>query len=92
MLLCIQPIFKIRDGGACSLHLFRLYPFLQKLFADGGYQGRSFKGFSAINGSCWFVFGENHRIIRSMTHELSNPSFHPAGEQPPVEAKARRKA
>src|ERR1019366_9275632 len=35
----------------------------------------------------WFVFGENHRIIRSMTHELSNPSFHPAGEQPPVEGK-----
>jgi len=22
-----------------------------------------------------------------MTHELSNPSFHPAGEQPPVEGK-----
>ena len=40
-----------------------------------------------INAVGWYVFGENHRIIRSMTHELSNPSFHPAGEQPPVEGK-----
>jgi len=40
-----------------------------------------------INGSWLVCIGENHRIIRSMTHELSNPSFHPAGEQPPVEGK-----
>jgi len=43
MLLCIQPIFKIVTARACSLHFVRFVSFLQKLFADGGYQGRSFK-------------------------------------------------
>jgi hypothetical protein len=32
-----------------------------------------------------FEFDENHRIIRGMLQDLSAPSFHPTGEQPPVE-------
>ena len=33
-----------RDGGLLVLaSLFGLYPFLQKLFADGGYQGEQFR-------------------------------------------------
>ena len=33
-----------RDGGILLLAtLFGMYPFLKKLFADGGYQGRTFK-------------------------------------------------
>jgi hypothetical protein len=33
-----------RDGGGLVLStLFGLYPFLEKLFADGGYQGPKFK-------------------------------------------------
>ena len=33
-----------RDGGALVLStLFGLYPFLRKLFADGGYQGPKFR-------------------------------------------------
>jgi hypothetical protein len=39
---------------------------------------------TAVGG---FGFGANRRIIRGMTHDLSAPSFHPAGEQPPVEDK-----
>jgi hypothetical protein len=36
---CIRRIFN-RDGGVLVLStLFGMYPFLQKLFADGGYQG-----------------------------------------------------
>ena len=37
-----------RDGGVLVLStLFGLYPFLQKLFADGGYQGPVFQKASA---------------------------------------------
>ena len=33
-----------RDGGVLVLAtLFGLYPFLRKIFADGGYQGRQFR-------------------------------------------------
>ena len=33
-----------RDGGVLVLKtLFGLHPFLKKLFADGGYQGRNFR-------------------------------------------------
>ncbi len=33
-----------RDGGALVLAtLFGLFPFLRKLFADGGYQGKEFQ-------------------------------------------------
>ena len=33
-----------RDGGALLMAtLFGLYPFLLKLYADGGYQGRDFR-------------------------------------------------
>ncbi|HUZ90508.1 MAG TPA: hypothetical protein VMU78_01195, partial [Methylocella sp.] len=35
----------------------------------------------------WFGFWANRHIIRGMTHDLSHPSLHPAGEQPPVEGK-----
>jgi hypothetical protein len=32
-----------RDGGALAMAtLFGMFPFLLKLYADGGYQGRSF--------------------------------------------------
>ena len=30
-----------RDGGIAACTLFGMYPFLKKLFADGGYQGRN---------------------------------------------------
>jgi len=41
---CASSHIQDRDGGVLVLStLFVLYPFLQKLFADGGYQGRSFK-------------------------------------------------
>ena len=34
-----------RDGGVLLMTtLFGLYPFLLKLYADGGYQGASFQG------------------------------------------------
>ena len=41
MLLCIRPeAFKIGNGGILVMAtLFGMYPFLQKLFADAGYQG-----------------------------------------------------
>jgi transposase len=33
-----------RDGGVRLMSgLFRLYPFLRKLFADGGYSGKTFR-------------------------------------------------
>ena len=32
-----------RDGGVLLSTLFGLFPFLKKLFADGGYQGPQFK-------------------------------------------------
>lgn len=36
-----------RDGGVLVLAtLFGLYPFLRKIFADGGYQGRQFRELS----------------------------------------------
>ena len=44
----IQPIFKIVTAACFVLStLFGLYPFLQKLFADGGYQGPVFQKASA---------------------------------------------
>ena len=37
-----------RDGGALVLAtLFGLFPFLRKLFADGGYQGKKFRAAQA---------------------------------------------
>jgi hypothetical protein len=48
MLWCIPPTFKIGIGGVFVLSTsFGLYPFLQKLFADGGYQGPVFQKASA---------------------------------------------
>ena len=36
---CIRPGIQDRGGGMLALStLFGMYPFLQKLFADGGYQ------------------------------------------------------
>ena len=36
-----------RDGGVLVLAtLFALYPFLRKMFADGGYQGQQFRSLS----------------------------------------------
>src|ERR1700681_1115957 len=43
----IQPIFKIVTAACLLSTLFGLYPFLQKLFADGGYQGAVFQKASA---------------------------------------------
>ena len=45
---CIQPTFKIVTAACLLLStLFGLHPFLQKLFADGGYQGPVFQKASA---------------------------------------------
>ena len=41
MLLCIRPTFKIATVAILVMAtLFGMYPFLQKLFADAGYQAR----------------------------------------------------
>jgi transposase len=47
-----------RDGGVLLMGtLFGLYPFLLKLYADGGYQGETFQA-------------ELHRICRQVTVEI----------------------
>src|SRR5207245_1257579 len=39
-----STLFDYRDGGSLLLAtLFRMFPFLKKLFADGGYQGPDFQ-------------------------------------------------
>src|SRR5215813_7750974 len=42
--IIIHPDIQDRDGGILLLAtLFGMYPFLKKLFADGGYQGPDFQ-------------------------------------------------
>ena len=42
--LLLKPHIQDRDGGVLVMaSLFGLYPFLLKLYADGGYQGAQFK-------------------------------------------------
>ena len=56
-----------RDGGVLVLStLFGLYPFLQKLFADGGYQGPVFQKASA-------------KILRICTSKSSNAPIRQKG-------------
>jgi len=49
-----------REGGMLVLStLFGMYPFLQKLFADGGYQGQAFRKaiISLTNTAPWSMIG-----------------------------------
>ena len=52
-----------RDGGILVLaSMFGLYPFLEKLFADGGYQGPQFR--NALAKVSAAALGRNRQTIR----------------------------
>jgi hypothetical protein len=60
-----------RDGGALVMAtMFGLYPFLLKLYADGGYQGPVFRG--AVTKIMARV---NVEIVKRSDH--ANPSYSP---------------
>ncbi len=68
-----------RDGGALVMAtLFGAFPFLLKLYADGGYQGAEFR--RAVDN---VIADVNVEIVKRSDQSKGSPPAAPMGREPP---------